>query len=106
MSKTTLVAIQLRLDALEQVTFGHTRRRLTKRQIAELEGCSTRHIDRGVVRGIYAPPEIENNRCYWWSDSYRLESTKPDTMASRASRNPRLRPKHLDKHLSRGGGVR
>ena len=48
MSKVLLVAIQHRLDALEQSVFGHARHRLTKRQVAELEGCSTRHIDRGA----------------------------------------------------------
>ena len=100
MSKPALAAIQARLDALEQLMFGHPRHRLTKRQVAELEGCSTRHIDRGVKRGIYAPPEIENNRCYWWSDSYRLKSTKPDTRASRAARDPRFRTGHLNKQIS------
>ena len=104
MSKPLLAAIQARLDALERATFGEAHHRLTKRQLAELEGCSTRSIDRGVVRGIYAPPEIENGRCYWWSNSYRRESSKPDTKASRAARDPRLRVRHaIDKQVSRRG---
>lgn len=92
MSKPLLAAIQARLDALERATFGHPRHRLTKRQLAKLEGCSTRSIDRGVVRGIYRAPEVENNRCYWWSDNYRCASGGVDTPAARAARNPRLRP--------------
>jgi hypothetical protein len=95
MGNPLLAAVAARLDALEKATFGHTRRRLTKRQLAELEGCSTRHIDRGVKRGIYAPPEIENKRCYWWSDSYRRTSGKADTAEARAARNPRLRALHV-----------
>ena len=91
MSKPLLAAIQHRLDALEQKAFGHACHRLTKRQVAEIEGCSTRHIDRGVKRGIYAPPEIENGRCYWWSNTYRCVPGTADTKAARAARNPQLR---------------
>jgi hypothetical protein len=111
MSKPQLAAIQHRLDALEQKAFGHARRRLTKRQVAELEGISTREVMRRVKRGGYAPPEIENNRCYWWSDSYRRTSGKADTAAARAARNPRLRARHAaatesDKHVSPRGTAR
>lgn len=91
MSKPLMSAVQARLDALENATFGHTRRRLTKRQLAELEGCSTRSIDRGVARGVYVPPIVENHRCYWWSDGYRRRSTAADTATARAARSPRLR---------------
>jgi hypothetical protein len=92
MGRIVIDTILARLDVIEQALFGTVRRRLTKRQLAELEGCSTRHIDRGVKRGIYRAPEIENNRCYWWSDNYRCSSGAVDTPAARAARNPRLRP--------------
>jgi hypothetical protein len=91
--KLALAAVLARLDALERATFGHPRHRLTKRQVAELEGVSTRTIDRGVARGIYSPPEIENKRLYWWSDTYRRVPSAADTPAARAARNPRLRRK-------------
>jgi len=95
MSKPELAAIQHRLAALEQKTFGHERQRWSKRQLAEHEGVSTRHVMRGVKRGIYAKPEIENKRCYWWSDSYRCKPVAADTAAARAARNPqRLRARH------------
>jgi hypothetical protein len=106
MSKPELAAVQARLDALENATFGHTRRRLTKRQVAELEGCSTRHVMRGVARGIYAKPEIENKRCYWWSDTYRRVPGTTDTKAARAARNPRLRARHAAEHVSQRGAAR
>jgi hypothetical protein len=90
-NKPTLTAVLARLDALEKKTFGHVRRRLSKRQVAELEGKSTRSVDRGVERGIYARPEIENGRCWWWSDTYRCEPATADTPEGRAARNPRMR---------------
>jgi hypothetical protein len=93
MSKPLLAAMQARLDALERATFGEAHRRLTKRDLATLEGCSTRHIMRGVKSGIYRAPEIENGRCYWWSHNYRLKSASADTPAARAARNPKLRIK-------------
>jgi hypothetical protein len=91
MSKPLLSALDARVSVLEQKAFGHKRRRLTKRQLAELEGCSTRHIDRGVKRGVYAQPEIENKRCYWWSDSYRRKQSAADTLEARAARNPKFK---------------
>jgi len=91
MTKLTHAAIAARLDALERVTFGYVRRRLTKRQLAEIEGCSTRTIDRGVARGVYAQPEVENKRLFWWSDTYKHTAAAADTPAARAARNPRLR---------------
>src|SRR5262245_62686335 len=89
--KLILDAILARLDAIERATFGYVRHRLTKRQLAEIEGCSTRTIDRGVARGVYAQPEIENKRLYWWSDTYKRTSVTVDTPAAKAARNPRLR---------------
>ena len=91
MSKLILTAILARLDALERATFNHVRRRLTKKQIAEIEGISTRQVDRNVALGIYASPEVENKRLYWWSDTYRRVLGTADTPAARAARNPRLR---------------
>lgn len=41
-------------------------RRLTKRQLAQRRGKSTRTIDRDVARGILPPPQFENGRAYWW----------------------------------------
>jgi hypothetical protein len=91
MAASKFADILARLAALECATFGHARRRLTKKQLAEIEDCSTRSIDRGVARGVYAPPEIENKRCYWWSDTYRRAGGAVDTPALRAARNPALR---------------
>ena len=91
MGKLVLDAILARLDALEKKTFGYVRQRWSKRQLAEHEGKSPRSIDRGVERGTYARPEIENGRCYWWSDTYRRVPATADTAAARAARNPALR---------------
>jgi hypothetical protein len=91
MSKLQFAAVHARLAALEQRTFGYVRHRWSKRQLAEHEGVTPRTVDRGVVRGIYAQPEIENGRLYWWSDSYRRVPGAVDTAAMRAARNPRLR---------------
>ena len=90
-SKPLLSAIVARLDALEQKVLGHVRRRLTKRQLAELEGVSTRGVMRRVKRGDYAQPEVENGRLYWWSDSYRRKPASADTAEAKAARDPRLR---------------
>jgi hypothetical protein len=90
MGKLVFDAIHARLDALERAMFGQVRRRLTKRDVAELEGVNPRTIMRGVGR-LYAKPEIINKRLYWWSDTYRLQRGKPDTAAARAARNPGLR---------------
>jgi hypothetical protein len=92
-AKLLLDAIHARLDALEKKTFGHVRQRWSKRQLAEHEGCSTREVMRRVARGIYAQPEVENNRVYFWSDSYRRVPSTADTPAMRAARNPQLRPR-------------
>ena len=93
MGKLILDAIHARLDALEKRTFGHVRERWGKRKLAEKEGCSTREVMRRVKRKVYAEPEIENGRCYWWSDSYRRVPSTADTPALRAARNPQLRPR-------------
>jgi hypothetical protein len=69
------------------------RERWTKRKLAEKEGCSTREVMRRVKRKVYVEPEIENGRCYWWSDSYRRVPSTADTPAMRAARNPQLRPR-------------
>ena len=69
MSKLVLAAVLARLAALEQRTFGHARQRWSKSQLAKHQGISTRSVDRNVARGIYVQPEIENGRCWWWSDS-------------------------------------
>ena len=54
-------------DALhEPVVDPANDRRLTKRQVAEREACSTRTIDRRVADGSLSPPDIINGRCYWW----------------------------------------
>jgi hypothetical protein len=94
MAQPNIAALSARLDALEQKAFGHARRRLTKRQLAELEGISTREVMRRVARGVYAKPEIENGRCYFWSDGYRCKSVTGDTAKARAARDPRLRARH------------
>lgn len=41
-------------------------RRLTKRAVAEREGCSPRTIDRRLKQGTLPPPDIINGRLYWW----------------------------------------
>ena len=91
MGKLILDAILARLDALECVTFGQPRQRLSKSALAKREGISTREVDRRRASGVYAAPEIENGRLYWWSNSYRRVSATADTPAARAARNPRLR---------------
>jgi hypothetical protein len=93
MGKLVLAAMQAQIAALEHAIFGHVRRRWGKRQLAEHEDCSTREVMRRVARGIYCQPEIENGRCYWWSDSYRRVPATADTPAARAARNPALRPR-------------
>ena len=98
MGKLALDAILARLDALEQKTFGHVRQRWSKRQLAEHEGVTPRSIMRGVERGKYAQPMVENGRLYWWSDSYRLKDGIADTAAMKAERDPRRhkRPQLLE----------
>jgi hypothetical protein len=93
MSKPAIAAILARLDALERAFFGEPHERLTKSRLAEREGISPRSVDRGIARGTYAQPEIENGRLYWWSHNYRLTPGTADTPAMRAARNPRLRGK-------------
>jgi hypothetical protein len=93
MAASKFADIIARIDALERATFGYARRRLTKKQLAEIENCSTRSIDRGVKRGVYAPPEIENKRCFWWSDTYRVASGAVDTPEMRTEGNPKLEPR-------------
>ena len=89
--KLILAELGARIVALEQRAFGRTRRRLSKKQLAEQEACSTREVMRRVARGIYSQPEVENGRLYWWSDSYRRVPATADTPEARAARNPRLR---------------
>jgi hypothetical protein len=91
MGKLILNAILARLDALETTVLGRPRRRLTKRDVAELEGIDPRSVMRGVKRGTYAEPEVENKRLYWWSDTYRLKAGSADSAAAKAVRDPRLR---------------
>ena len=93
MSKPSIAAILARLDALERALFGEPHARLSTSQLAEKEGISTRSVARNVARGVYRQPEIENNRLYWWSHTYRLTPGTADTPAMRAARNPRLRGK-------------
>jgi hypothetical protein len=90
-TKLTLAAICARLEVLEKNIFGHVRQRWSKRQLAEHEGISTREVMRRVKRRVYTPPEVENRRLYWWSDSYRLEPASVDSPELRAARNPALR---------------
>jgi hypothetical protein len=84
MGKLILNAILARLDALETTVLGRPRRRLTKRDVAELEGIDPRSVMRGVKRGTYAEPEVENKRLYWWSDTYRLKAGSADSAAAKA----------------------
>lgn len=91
MSKPILATIQDRLDQLEHAVFKPTVRLLSKRQLAELEGVSTRTVDRRVADGVYTPPQIENGRCRWPSDNYRRVHATADSAEARAARNPRLR---------------
>jgi hypothetical protein len=93
MSKPVIAAILARLDALERALFGEPHERLSMSQLAKREGVTPRTIARGIARGIYRPPEVENNRLYFWSHNYRLTRGTADTPAMRAARNPRLRGK-------------
>ena len=88
MGKLVLAALDARITALEEKLVGHGRQRLTKRALAEREGVSEREVDRRRASGIYAQPEIERKRCYWWSDTYRLVPATTDTAAARAARKP------------------
>jgi hypothetical protein len=96
MGKLALDAIHLRLDALERRTFGHPRQRLSKRQLAEHEGCSTRQVMRKVEQKLLPPPDdVTNGRLFWWSDSLERhrKRAQADTPAARRARNPALRPR-------------
>jgi hypothetical protein len=93
MSKPVIAAILARLEALERAFYGEPHERLSKSALAKREGITPRSVDRRVVAGTYAQPEIENGRLYWWSHSYRLTPGTADTPAMRAARNPRLRGK-------------
>jgi hypothetical protein len=91
--KLIVAEIIAHLAALETAVHGAPRRRWGKRQLAEHEDISTREVMRRVARGVYAQPEIENGRLYWWSDSYRRVSGTADSPAAKAARDPRLRKK-------------
>jgi hypothetical protein len=79
---TLLATLSLRVTALEALLGCATEqpidpandRRLTKRQLAQRQGKSTRTIDRDVERGVLPAPVVENGRCFWWiSDLQRHE---------------------------------
>jgi hypothetical protein len=89
--KLIIAEMQAQIAALQRAVHGHVRERWSKRRLAEKEGCCTREVMRRVKRKVYAEPEIENGRCYWWSDSYRRVPSTADTPAMRAARNPQLR---------------
>ena len=104
MSKLDLDAILARLAALERRVLGHSRRRVTKAEMARREGVSTRTIARRVAAGLLEPPEIINDRWYFWVDEAEqpergtieaaiTNTVVTDTAAARAARNPRLRRK-------------
>jgi hypothetical protein len=88
---STLRAHSARLAALEMAVHGYVRQRLSKRQLAEAEGISTRTVDRRVADGVYVTPEVESGRLYWWSDSFRRGAGVADTPELRALRDPRRR---------------
>jgi hypothetical protein len=94
--KLALDAINARLDALEAAAFGRPRRRLSKTELAKIEGCSTRQIMRKVEQKLLPPPDdVINKRLFWWSDSierYRRRA-QADSPAARRARNPALRPR-------------
>ena len=95
MGKLIIDAILARLDALETTVHGRPRQRLTKADLAQQEGVTTRSIDRRVAEGKLPPADdIINGRLYWWSDSivrHRRIRGAPDTAAARAARIPQLR---------------
>jgi hypothetical protein len=96
-------AINARLDALETAAGGRPRRRLSKTQLAEVEGCSPREVMRRVARKALPPPDdIINGRLFWWSDSiedHRRKHTRAeaDSPEAKAARDPRLRVCRADK---------
>src|SRR5262245_12587549 len=83
--------IQARLDALEALVFGGSRgdltkagfnRRVSKREAALRENCSTRSIERRVKAGTYpAPDDIINGRWSWWLSTLQAHDHKPPAMA-------------------------
>jgi hypothetical protein len=89
--KLIIAEMQAQIAALQRAVHGHVRERWGKRKVAEKEGCSTREVMRRVKRGVYAEPEVEGNRLYWWSDTYRRASGTADTPEMRAARNPQSR---------------
>ena len=95
MGKLILDAILARLDALECARSGNPASGSQEARLAKREGVGPREVDRRrLKRGIYAAPEIENGRLYWWSDS--LPSASPPRLTApraRAARDPRLRSK-------------
>jgi hypothetical protein len=92
MSKLVISVIHARLDALERLVLGHTRRRETRTQRARRKGVSTKTITRRVADGTEDQPEIENGRWYFWVDEpEQRPAATTDTPAARAARNPALR---------------
>jgi hypothetical protein len=95
MGKLILDAILARLNALEAAAFGRPRQRLSKAELAKVEGCSTRQVMRKVEHKLLPPPDDSiNNRLFWWSDSIERHRRKQaDSPAARAARNPQKRPR-------------
>jgi hypothetical protein len=97
--KLLLSTICDRLGVLEAAVLGRhsasTRRRLSKRKLAEREDCSPRTIDRRVADGSLPPPDIINGRLFWWLDVLERHELERAALAaadtSKAARNPRLR---------------
>lgn len=93
MNKILLDTILSRLDALEASAFGRPRRRLSKTQLAEAEGCSTREVMRRVERKALPPPDdVISNRLFWWSDHverHRRQRATTDSPSLKAARDPR-----------------
>ena len=92
MAKPIIATILARLDVLEQKVLGHVRRRVSRNEMARLRGVTPRTIARWVESGRLEPPDVVNNRLYFWADeSERGERGAPDTAEARAARNPKLR---------------
>jgi hypothetical protein len=61
-------------------------RRLTKRQLAQRRGKSTRTVDRDVERGILPAPQFENGRAYWWLSALQRHEREREHGKPRAPR--------------------
>jgi predicted DNA-binding transcriptional regulator AlpA len=72
-------------------------RRLTKRQVAEREACSTRTIDRRVADGSFPAPNVIAGRLYWWLSALQRHERERSQSTTRTPCNagkprPRGRP--------------